>query len=354
MSAPFNRNGGLTLLPMPGFEPLAEQVKTEVELRGRRDDEKETPVDIVTPKFGLRASGEPFLRLGKSHVGEHDCVVLTSGPGTYEMLGQLYFLLSYLAGRRAERISVVSGYFPLSRSDKDEGSTEFALPPLIVRLMMSAADGKLDRVIAVDLHAPQVVMSGRQGMITEVSLVRRIVLKAMTDALGLGYKIVLGRPDEGGKKRYKNPLSRICGELNINPPMVNGDKERDDSRNSRVAGVFGDVDKVEGSVVIVIDDEVSTGGTIEHFAQSLKRDYGAAQVWCVATHGVLCDVAPSRFMNPLCAVNRMYVTDTIPAHNRPALDPLISSGILHEVPWAKDLAWIVYRHHWGMDIRTLR
>ena len=109
----YNRNGGLTLVDLPGFLKLAKTIKPLIEELGE-SGKRPTPVDIVEPEFGLRASGEPYIRLGKDHVGGHDCVVLTSGPGTYEMLGQVDFALGYLAGRHARRIALITGYMPLT------------------------------------------------------------------------------------------------------------------------------------------------------------------------------------------------------------------------------------------------
>jgi len=178
-------NGGLTLVPMPGFDGLARELKIKIEgireIRGRGVSRMvwTRPVDIVIPEFGQRSNDEPYLRLGKHHVGGHDCVVLGSGPGTYENTGQLNLLLRYLVARRARRVALVTGYFPLSRSDKDEGGKEFALPPVFVDQWQAMTYGNLDRIIAVDLHASQAVMSARTGLITEISLMRRVLQVAV-------------------------------------------------------------------------------------------------------------------------------------------------------------------------------
>ncbi|MBI4098801.1 MAG: ribose-phosphate pyrophosphokinase [Candidatus Magasanikbacteria bacterium] len=355
VDAPYNRNGGLTLVPMPGFETLARLVKQQIE--ERRD--QPTPVDIVHPVFGLRVNSEPFLQLGKEHVGGHDCVVLTSGPGTYEMTGQLFLLLRYLAGRRAARIAVVTGYFPLSRSDKDEGQLEFALPPLIVDLMVAASCGKLDRIIAVDLHAQQVVMSGRTGFITEVSLVRRVVHRALSaaDITTLGHApMVVCFPDDTAAKRAEEAVGRAWKDVvgDDSPFIVHGAKRRKDSKESHLKVLYGDVDKVRGSIVLSFDDEIATGGTNINAGRVLKDEHGARAVWAVVTHGVLCGNAAERFSDPACAIDRLFITDTIPVENRPALQPLIASGKLVVVPWWEDLGKIIFFHHWDMSVREMR
>jgi ribose-phosphate pyrophosphokinase len=348
---PFNQHGGLTLVPLPGFELLAERVKTKLETD---EFEFETTVDIAQPELGERASGEPYVRLGKQHIAGHDCVVLGSGPGTPPMLTQMLLLLRYLTGRRASRIALVTGYFPLGRSDKDEGSKEFALPPLIIDLMMMATYQKLDRVIAVDLHAPQVVMSGRTGFITEVSLVRRVLQRAVEEAIALGEPLCLCFPDDTAAKRVEGALALISEQLSVELPTVYGVKRRKSSRDSSLRSLFGDVSALRGATVLNLDDEIATGGTNIASAEAIKRDHGARRVWAVVTHGVLCGPAPARFASPECPVDRIFATNTVPIEDRPELQPLIESGRLDVTPWWPDLSWILYHHHWNLSIRELR
>ena len=348
---PFNQHGGLTLVPMPGFEALAQQVKETLE---HADFEFQTFVDVAQPEFGERASGEPFVRLGKQHIAGHDCVVLGSGPGTPEMLTHLFMLLRYVTGRRASRIAAVTGYFPLGRSDKDEGGKEFALPPLIIDLMMMATYNTLDRVIAVDLHAPQVVMSGRTGFITEVTLVRRVLQRAIETGLAAGRPLCLCFPDDAAAKRVDGALERISEDLGIELPAVYGVKRRKTSRESTLKSLFGDLHALQGATVLNLDDEIATGGTNLASAEAIKRGHGAREVWAVVTHGVLCGPAAERFEKLDCPVDRVFITDTIPVENRPELQGLIASGRLDVTPWRQDLSWILYHHHWNLSIRELR
>ena len=348
---PFNQHGGLTLVPLPGFESLARKVKQKIETDGFDFD---TAVDVAEPHYGHRASGEPFVRLGKQHIAGHDCVVLGSGPGTPSMLTHLLLILRYLTGRRASRIAAVTGYFPLGRSDKDEGSTEFALPPLIIDLMMMATYQKLDRVIAVDLHAPQVVMSGRTGFITEVTLVRRVLQRAVEQAKALGDPVCLCFPDDTAAKRVESAVSLISQQLGVELPSVYGVKRRKSSYDSSLRSLFGDLPALRGATVLNLDDEIATGGTNLESARAIKRDYGAKNVFAVVTHGVLCGPAAERFSAPDCPVDRVFVTDTIPLETRPELAPLIQSGRLDVTEWFPDLSWILYHHHWNLSIREIR
>jgi ribose-phosphate pyrophosphokinase len=248
----------------------------------------------------------------------------------------------------------VTSYFPLGRSDKDEGGTEFALPPLVTDLMMTATYQKLDRVIAVDLHAPQVVMSGRTGFITEVSLVRRVLRRAVEHARSLGDPVCLCFPDDTAAKRVEDAVARIATELGVELRSVYGVKRRKSSHDSTLRSLFGDLDALRGATVLNLDDEIATGGTNIDSARALKRDHGAARVFAVVTHGVLCGPAAERFAAPDCPVDRLFITDTIPLEQRKALAPLVASGRLDVTEWADELAAILYHHHWNFSIREMR
>ncbi len=71
-------------------------------------------------------------------------------------------------------------------------------------------------------------------------------------------------------------------------------------------------------------------------------------------HGVLCGPAADRLADPDCAVDRVFVSDTIPVTNRPELKELIDAGRLDVTSWCPDLSWILYHHHWNLSIRELR
>lgn len=348
----FNRHGGLTLLPMLGFTDMAKRVGERISEIGL-DHGDETPVDVAEIKNETRSNGEPYAQLDKRHIGGHDCVLLTSGPGTRAMLFDAQLALQYLAARRASRIALVTGYFPLSRSDKDEGGLELALPPFVTGQFVHAAGGLLDRIIAVDLHAPQVVMSGRTGLITELSQTRNVVKAAITGALARwpNDPIVIAFPDDGAQKRSGKILDRLEKELNIPLASVCGVKRRKSSTESKLLQVFGNTDIIRGATVLCLDDEIATGGTNIATAKSMKEQYGAARVFAVVTHGVLCDGAAQRFSDPACPVDRIYCSDTVPVHTRPELSPLIESGHLNVTSWANDMAWAIYHHHWDTSIR---
>ncbi len=357
-----NRYGGLTLMPTSQrFLPLAKQVKAYLEIF---DEEKRvvkypTPTDIAIPAYNLRVNAEPFVRMNGRHICEHDVYLLTSGPGSPQMLTELLINEFYAVGRHASRLSVVCGYLPLSRSDKDEGEEELALLPHIIHLIDSASYGMLHRIIACDLHSPQCVMaSKRPALITEVSMIRHLLIKVVDDALAAGFapnQIVISLPDEGAVKRFAWAIARIGEYLKVKIPIVIGQKTRQSSESAKVNNMFGDLEQVKDSLVLGVDDEMATGSTQLQTAGEFKKSLGAKEYWSVAVHGVFCGKAVENFSSENCPIDRIYVTDTIPFDDREKqLQKLFNSQILHVVSWARELAQIISHHHWGHNIRTFR
>ncbi|MCX6714753.1 MAG: hypothetical protein NTX72_02985 [Candidatus Uhrbacteria bacterium] len=365
-NAPHNSHGGLTLVPMPGFEVLATELKTLIEekhlskeslrARNKSKSKKITPVDIAIPFFGERPSGEPYVQLGKDHIGGHDCFILTSGPGTCEMTMRLIYLVGYLASRKADRITIVSGYFPLGRSDKDEGDKELAMPPFLIQAIKGVDETKLlHRIIAADPHSDQVVMAGgRGGLITPIYLTQLILENVVKQALNVSDKICLAFPDDTAAKRFEKVLAPVEEKLGITFAVVSTAARRKSGSVKNVKYIVGDTDQMKDALVLSLDDEIATGTTNINAALRFVNDFGAKEVWAIATHGVLCGDAVSRFLSPTSPIKRVIITNTIPVESRPELQPLIDAGILSVITWTEELSLILYYDHWNMNIRETR
>lgn len=361
---PFNRNGGLTLVPLPGFERVVEQLKVLIELMGERPNHERTAVDIATPKFGKYANGETSVDLPNTHILEHDCVVVGSGPGTDAMLMQLLWTLSMLAGRHAGRIAVMTGYFPLGRSDGDEGDSILTTPPMMMALA-NAACGRvsLHRWVCADPHSKQISMAGDPGQVTPIYLRLKLLRFALEMARSGedGHRpIVVAFPDDTAARRYSSTIKALERALKAPLPTVTAFKRRENSTQTEILDTVGDKNAVKDSRVLMFDDEIATGGSVIDMAKGLKENCGAKSVWACATHAVMCHGANKRFLNQIESsggewVDHLVVTDTIPIKGRSeGLEDLIEARRLSVCPWGDELAWVIYRHHWGLGIREVR
>jgi phosphoribosylpyrophosphate synthetase len=260
-----------------------------------------------------------------------------------------------LAARKASRISIVSGYFPHSRSDKDEGEMEVAIPPIIMGALHGVAQGLLKRFICADPHSLQVTMADDPGIITPIFLTEKILGYLLADARAIGHKkICLAFPDDSACKRYESAIAAIEAKLQQKLSVVVTYARRTSSRDKRVKYIVGDTDDLKDALVIALDDETATGGSQINAAREYVQRYQAKEVWAAVTHGVLCEDAPKFFSAPDCPITRLYVTDTIPVKGRSELEALAATGRLHIIEWARDIGLVIFDDHWNESIRGVR
>jgi ribose-phosphate pyrophosphokinase len=112
---------------------------------------------------------------------------------------------------------------------------------------------------------------------------------------------VVVSPDVGGVKRARN----LAFQLDL--PLVVMEKKRhlDRTDSSETYQIIGEV---AGKNAILIDDIISTGGTIAHGVSSLK-EAGVGKVTVCASHAVLSGNAIEKLQN--APVDSIVVTDTI-------------------------------------------
>jgi ribose-phosphate pyrophosphokinase len=116
---------------------------------------------------------------------------------------------------------------------------------------------------------------------------------------------VVASPDPGGVKRAQ--LFREMLETVLERPIDSAFMEK-----RRSAGVVSGellVGEVAGATVLVIDDLVSSGGTLARAARAC-RDNGARAVYAFAAHGLFVGDAAQALADPNIAAT--VVTDTVP------------------------------------------
>ncbi|MEE8169888.1 MAG: ribose-phosphate diphosphokinase, partial [Phycisphaerae bacterium] len=175
---------------------------------------------------------------------------------------------------------------------KDEGRTPITAK-LVSNLITSAG---ADRVIALELHAPQI--QGFFDIPMDHLLAEPVIARHIRETYP--EPPVFVSPDIGNIKRVRQYAQRIGGDLAII------DKRRISGSHAEVENVIGDV---EGRDVLMIDDIIATGGTVCEAAKIVRR-HGARRVCVAATHAVLCGPAFERLGDS--DVDQLIVTDTIP------------------------------------------
>jgi ribose-phosphate pyrophosphokinase len=206
---------------------------------------------------------------------------------------ELLFWIDALKRASAESVTVVMPYFSYAKGDKKDE------PRVSIRARVCAdaveAAGA-DRVVTVDLHAPQI-----QGFfrIPVDDLYARAYLCEAIRAEGLSDLVVVA-PDTGFAKR-----ARAFATL-LGAPLAIADKMRvDHQEQATVTEIIGDVD---GRHAVIVDDFTISGGTLIEAAEQLLAR-GARSVLAAVTHGVFADGSMTRL--DASPISRLIITDTI-------------------------------------------
>jgi ribose-phosphate pyrophosphokinase len=185
-------------------------------------------------------------------------------------------------------------YYGYARKDrKDEGRVPISAKVVANTLVGAGAD----RVLALDMHAAQI-----QGFfdIPVDHLYAKPPLLEAVRRVGLEHPMVVS-PDVGGIK-----MARAYAKSLDNADLAIVDKRRISGSQIAVEHVIGEV---EGRNVLIVDDMISTGGSISEAAR-IVRDHGAKTICIAATHGVLCGPAVERL--EAAPVDKILITDSVP------------------------------------------
>lgn len=240
--------------------------------------------------------GETRIRIEESVRGG-DCYIIqsTCAPVNHNLM-ELLVLVDALRRASAWRINAVIPYFGYARQDKKVQAREPITAKLVANLLETAG---VDRVITIDLHAGQI-----QGFfdVPVDHLTALSILGGHLRTLDLSDSVVVS-PDVGRAIEAR----RLANVLDL--PLAMLYKRRTSPTETEVTHVIGDI---AGLRPIMIDDMISTAGTMRRGIDALLKLGATPDVKVAATHAVFTPPALERLSHP--AIRAVYVTDTVPFH----------------------------------------
>lgn len=280
----------------------------------------------------LFPDGEITVKL-EEDVRGRDCFIVQStyNPVNAHLM-ELLIYIDCLRRASAHRITAVLPYFGYARQDrKDEGRVPITAK-LVANLISTAG---ANRILAMDMHAEQI-----QGFfdipVDHLHATPVIVnhFESIREELG---NITLVSPDVGNVKTANRYASWLGGDMAII------DKRRKSGTEVESANIIGEV---RDTTVVMIDDMISTGGTMCEAAK-LVMEHGAKDVVAACTHPVLVGLAFDRIAQS--PISKVLVTDTIPTSTR--CKP-IESKLVH-LSVAELLGDAIHRIHHNMSVSSL-
>lgn len=192
----------------------------------------------------------------------------TCSPVDHHLM-ELLLLIDALRRASASRVTAVIPYYGYAKQEKKTQGREPISAKLVANLIRTAG---ADRVLTMDLHAPAI--EGFFDIPVDHLQAAPLLADCIRD-LNLPNPVVVS-PDAGGVGRANRFRERIGAGIAIIA------KQRPEPDKAEVIEMVGEV---EGKTAIIVDDMISTGGTLAEAALTL-RERGAKAVYACATHGI--------------------------------------------------------------------
>lgn len=261
------------------------------------------------------SDGENYVQIDENVRGADVFIIQPTCPPVNDNLLELLIMLDAFKRSSASRITAVIPYYGYARQDRKDKPRVPITSKLVADLITAAG---ANRVLTVDLHAPQI-----QGffnvpvdhLFAAPVIIRHLKMLEMPD-------LTIVAPDAGGVERARAFAKRLGASLAII------DKRRFAKNQTEVMNIIGEV---EGRNVVIVDDIIDTAGTLIHTVNALAAE-GAKSISTTCSHAVLSGPAIQRINESV--LERVIVTNTMPTADKEAecsrLETLSVADLLSE------------------------
>jgi ribose-phosphate pyrophosphokinase len=222
-----------------------------------------------------------------------------------DKLCKLLFFIGALKDASARRVTAVMPYLCYARKDRKTKARDPVITRYVACLLESVGT---DRVVTVDVHNLAAYQNAFRCPADHLEA-KKLFVDFFAPRLE-NEEVAVVSPDVGGAKRAEQLRLALAQRLEREPGSAFLEKYRSAGRVTGEA-VVGDV---AGRVAIIVDDLISTGGTIARSAAAC-RAHGAKRVYAAATHGIF--VGPAARALGSADLERLVITDTIPPFRLP-------------------------------------
>jgi len=238
------------------------------------------------------SDGEIWAKYSENIRGDDVYIIQPTHPPADNLM-ELLILLDAAKRASARRVTAVIPYFGYARQDRKDQPRVSITAKLVANLITRAG---ADRVITMDLHAPQI-----QGFF-DIPMDHLYSSAIFVDYFRKKHipNLAVASPDVGGIKMARSYAKRLEADL------ILIDKRRPAANEVEVMNVIGNV---EGKNVLIVDDLIDTAGTFVNAVKALKEN-GAKEIYGACTHPILSGKAIERIMSS--EIRSVVVTDSIP------------------------------------------
>lgn len=315
----FGKKNGEPSLVILGGNSNPELIREIADLLGT------VPADVLVNKF---PEGEIQVQIRENIRGKDIFIVQSTCTPPNDNLMELLILIDAARRASAKRITAVLPFYGYARQDRKDRPRVPITAKLVANLITKAG---ADRVLTMDLHAGQI-----QGFF-DIPVDHLYSISMLGDYLKKKNlkNLVVVSPDVGGIR-----MARAYSHL-LQSSFAVVDKRRESASQTHVMNIIGEI---EGKNVVLVDDLISTGGSLAEAAKALK-DAGALDIYAAVVHPVLAGSAIEKIQNSV--LSELIVTNSIPIASEKKIDKI------RQISVAPLLAEAIYRIHKNESVSSL-
>lgn len=264
----------------------------------------------ISVAYRVFPDGESYVRLETSVRGEDVAIIQTTCAPQDTRLMQLALLSNAAKRMGATKVTAITPYLAYARQDKVFLPGETVSIEVIATMLKAAG---IDELLTVNVHSESALnlFPFPAKTISAIPLIAEYFIeKGCKNAFALS-------PDKGAMYIAKQAQLVLGGDVGHLEKM----RDRYTGQTTQTAAHLN----VNGKVVIIFDDIISTGGTIVGAAKILLEQ-GAKSVFAACVHGLLIGDAEKRILD--AGVEEIVSTDSVPSkYSKVSLAPLIAQTL---------------------------
>jgi len=247
---------------------------------------------IMEVEHKIFPDGESYIRFPEEVSGEDLIVLQGTHPPQDQHLIQAILIGENALDLGAKSITLISPYLAYARQDKRFLDGEAVSIRIILRTLHQVGYRK---IYTINLHCPWI--SG-ESPIPLIDLRAERLLAKYLKTVGLGNSFIVSMGKKG-----EEMAKMVAEELNTDYASAKS------SRDRRTGEVKIELGEVSAEKAVVVDDIISTGGTMASVVKELKR-MGVRRVYAACIHALLVGEAVGRIMGS--GAEGIIASDTIP------------------------------------------
>lgn len=254
---------------------------------------KELGAEIVGLESKKFPDGESYVRIEGDVAGREVVLAQSLAPPQNDSIWELLLIMESLSEGRARKIVLYIPYMAYSRQDRAFIAGEPVSVKALLQILSFMGGSSL---VTIDIHKEKSLIYFRgkaYNVIPEESFSAKI-MSVVRDPLVVA-------PDAGAQKRASSIARRLGAPLAVL-------SKRRDLKTGEVE-VSAEGIEVEGRSAVIVDDILSTGGTVAK-AASLLRSSGAKEVYVAVSHALMVGEAQSRLRS--AGVSGVIAANTLP------------------------------------------